>query len=1125
MLEVFTVGGGEYLVNTFNAVSAWTGGGGYRSMLQVVFVMGLIYSLLVVAFNFDYRAWLNWFLQATAIYMILLVPTVSVKVTDRIDPGLAPAVVDNVPLGLGVMASLTSQFGDWMTRTAETVFVMPDALRMTNNGMIYGARLMEKAQTFQITDPVFRANIDEHFKQCVFYDVLLGFKPMQDLTTSNNLWVAIGPGSPARAQKWLTRSGSIVDSSIIPCNVAYQNMSAQWTAQIDADLPIFGKTTYPKLVDMVAAQRLRADLPIVAGAMHGTASDPYAYLQQVSTIDAFLAARESFSDAGWDAYASQRADAQARNTYTSIAQQAMTWVPLLGIVLQVVFYAMFPVIFPLFLFPRTGITTLRGYGMGFFYLASWGPLYVILHMFVMNRAASAYAAVAPTGPTLLVTDGISAVNNDIATIAGFMMMSVPFLAAGMARGAMAIAGQATSLLAPAQAAGEAAAVERTTGNYAYGNTSFQNLTSNMRQANKWDERPSYASGFASSSFTHSDGGIETGFANGANAFDTRQAISSLAYKPMRTDGFTSDMREALSQGFNRAEGLRQAASEARSATVSTGTELLESATRSASSSRENGSGFNSSVSRMNDQVRSLSETLQNRFSLSESDSQSIARSSILSGEGTLSAGLNGKVVLGSSEGIIASIGADAAANLAARITAQHRLETGETITADQALSRVADFAYREANSTQAKQARDDFTRATSTSSDSEVKSLSDRYSASLSDTRTYSNEASRTQEAFERHSQDFSEAASRGYSLSQDETQEFVSFAQQELRAPENSILASTGWQPRLVATTPQQEQVKQIMLQRFMDDKVDQVRQDLGVSFPELGTLSGERPAITSAEGVQSFGEANIAEISARGPDVNVRVNSGDAALRQEAADQIGEGSFRLTTEGLVLGNKVGAAEDRADGLGVFVDKRAHQSLGRTMPVISPILEGAEQRLDDAREWISGTAAWAGEKLGRGGGAGNSGGPVDSVLPRSGEGFRTYSPAGQQFGTASVISELRASSAEWSNRGGSPVNIGDVSKPGGGDMAAHQSHEQGRQVDIRPFRRDGSNAPVTWQSRAYDREQTRNYVAFMKDRNPGMTVLFNDPVLVREGLTQKHEGHDNHMHLSFPQGSAPDRK
>src|SRR3546814_20249169 len=128
MLEVFTVGGGEYLVNTFNAVAAWSGGGGYKSLIRVVMVMGLIYSLLVVTFTLNYRVWLNWFLQATAIYLCLMVPTVDIKVTDRINPAIAPATVDNVPLGPGLLASLTTQMGDWLPRTAEPVFVMPNEL-------------------------------------------------------------------------------------------------------------------------------------------------------------------------------------------------------------------------------------------------------------------------------------------------------------------------------------------------------------------------------------------------------------------------------------------------------------------------------------------------------------------------------------------------------------------------------------------------------------------------------------------------------------------------------------------------------------------------------------------------------------------------------------------------------------------------------------------------------------------------------------------------------------------------------------------------------------------------------------------------------------------------------------
>ena len=33
MVEVFTVGGGDYLVNVFQAVAAWTGNGGYKSLI------------------------------------------------------------------------------------------------------------------------------------------------------------------------------------------------------------------------------------------------------------------------------------------------------------------------------------------------------------------------------------------------------------------------------------------------------------------------------------------------------------------------------------------------------------------------------------------------------------------------------------------------------------------------------------------------------------------------------------------------------------------------------------------------------------------------------------------------------------------------------------------------------------------------------------------------------------------------------------------------------------------------------------------------------------------------------------------------------------------------------------
>ena len=45
MVEIFTIGGGEYIVNVLNAVAAWTGAGGYKSLIQVAMVMGLAFSV------------------------------------------------------------------------------------------------------------------------------------------------------------------------------------------------------------------------------------------------------------------------------------------------------------------------------------------------------------------------------------------------------------------------------------------------------------------------------------------------------------------------------------------------------------------------------------------------------------------------------------------------------------------------------------------------------------------------------------------------------------------------------------------------------------------------------------------------------------------------------------------------------------------------------------------------------------------------------------------------------------------------------------------------------------------------------------------------------------------------
>src|SRR3546814_1349867 len=110
-------------------------------------------------------------------------------------------------MGLGVLASFTTQVGDWLTRTAETVFVMPSELNYSTNGMVYGALLFDATRNFIIRDAEFSTNLENHFKNCMFGDVMLYQKTLPNLAKTPALLSAVAPGTEARYQQWIERQG------------------------------------------------------------------------------------------------------------------------------------------------------------------------------------------------------------------------------------------------------------------------------------------------------------------------------------------------------------------------------------------------------------------------------------------------------------------------------------------------------------------------------------------------------------------------------------------------------------------------------------------------------------------------------------------------------------------------------------------------------------------------------------------------------------------------------------------------------------------------------------------------------------------------------------------------------
>ena len=735
MVEIFTVGGGDYLVNVFQAVAAWTGNGGYKSLLQVVMVMGLGLSAITLAFNQDWRAWINWFLGATLIYSCLMVPRLDVHVTDRLNPSLAPANVSNVPLGLALMASFTSQVGDYLTGSAEVVFGLPGDLNYSKNGMIYGARLYDATRSLRISDPEFAANLDEHFRQCVFYDVLLGRYSMKELAETSDIWTTIAPGSQARAQRFLTRDARTgqVTSNIITCREAYDALNAQWAGLIDAMGTVFGRQLYPNQTAALAKAKLFADLPVAYQYLSGVSANATEIFKQTLTINAMSQAMHSMaatSGAGnVDVYAQTRADIQTERTYGSIASNAMKWVPLLNVVLTVLFYALFPVLFPLFLLPKTGPLALKGYVTGFFYLAAWGPLFVILHMMLMYKGAADMSAVAgSSGLSLASFTGLADVNSDIGLLAGYLIASVPFLAGGVAKGAMAISHHATSYLNPSQNAAEEAAREASTGNVSLGNTSFENSSVLTRQFAQGTIAPSFTYGAAQTRTFSDTGSMTMSF---PEASYDQLPNSSYPFTPSLGQEFTSRLSTMASQARSNSESYANIATESTTSAVTKFRELRSQFSRGSAFESATGTSNSDSIQTAFNEVDQASTNLQRQFGLSRRAADDITVAWFLNGEAGASAGVTNGV---------------ASANIGAKGGRNQSWTDSDIGIASEDRSRIFGSLAQMSDSRNWSSTRDGFVRSVSTSSSSSISSTASGMNASLTEAQSYSREARRAEE-------------------------------------------------------------------------------------------------------------------------------------------------------------------------------------------------------------------------------------------------------------------------------------------------------------------------------------------------------------------------------------------
>ncbi len=149
--------------------------------------------------------------------------------------------------------------------------------------------------------------------------------------------------------------------------------------------------------------------------------------------------------------------------------------------------------------------------------------------------------------------------------------------------------------------------------------------------------------------------------------------------------------------------------------------------------------------------------------------------------------------------------------------------------------------------------------------------------------------------------------------------------------------------------------------------------------------------------------------------------------------------------------------------------------------------------------------------------------------LPRfSSAALCDYSGSGgaASWGRAETVAVLEATGAAAVGAGLGRVAVGDVSLEHGGVMPGHETHAVGLDADIRPMRdaNDQCSSGTRWTLSTYDRAATQAVIRAIRAAAAGHVKLiyFNDPVLIREGLTTWYTGHENHLHLRICEATHP---
>lgn len=585
-MDAFVYGQGQTYADFFNAIAILVGNDVISSAVRLGLLFGLIASIMIAAFYNRFQEIFRFFILSFFIVGVCVIPKTSVNIYDEVGGG-PPFTVDNVPLVVAMVFSVSTTGGRAFTQTTETAFGDPDIAKYSENGMVFGSRLVVELNQMRWIDDIYARNMQNYIVNCVYYELLDGAYTGDDLRNSDNLLEFItteNPPNPARSTPWFAEVGATATSprrtseAIQPCSWVANWLQTQATNNIAAAQLALGRRVRPDSVESLIATQIATGVEGAHTLLLDSSETAQNIFIQAMMINSFRDSVDSFNaGAGSElqAYAQARSEIQTRNTNLFSSELAHKWIPYLKVVLELIFYSMFPILLPFMVIPQSGMGIIKNFVSGFFFLQVWGPLFVLLNKFMVTASVSearASRADAETGAlgtdmTLFNMDAISSGQADIASIAGFLMMLIPVIAGALTMGVNRVAQQSESLLSSTRASATDAARDVTMGNFSLGTSSFNTHRHDQNFGNQWSDSTDVNQGMVS--YVNPDGSKGQIGRRGNQIYDGRPSMSSYGVEMQLSSELSGSLTERRDESFSRGKSFDQQATASRNQSYQT----------------------------------------------------------------------------------------------------------------------------------------------------------------------------------------------------------------------------------------------------------------------------------------------------------------------------------------------------------------------------------------------------------------------------------------------------------------------------------------------------------------------------------------------------------------------------